>query len=239
LTSTNPENPRPLLLGHRGARDYAPENTFEAFDLALSHGCDGFEFDVRCTADRRLVICHDATLKRMRVATAAYERLCERWEPRRSSSENSLAPLACLEDVVASYARRAYLDVEIKVPGIETAVTRAIAAHPPQRGYIVSSFLPEIVQNLRAADRDLNLGWIVADRRLLPEWRHLNFHVLVAHYTLVSQDFVKAVHDAGRKLFVWTVNRPKAMLKMADWGVDALISDDTRLLSDTLRGSHR
>jgi glycerophosphoryl diester phosphodiesterase len=103
----------------------------------------------------------------------------------------------------------------------------------------VSSFLPEIVQNLRAADPDLNLGWIVADRRLLPGWRKLSFHVLVAHYTLLSQDLVRAVHDAGRKLFVWTVNRPKAMLKMADWGVDAIISDDTRLLSDTLRGSNR
>ena len=36
-----------LLLGHRGARQYATENSFDAFDVALEHGCDGFEFDVR------------------------------------------------------------------------------------------------------------------------------------------------------------------------------------------------
>ncbi len=44
--------PKPLLLGHRGAKSYAPENTIEAFELALQHGCDGFEFDVRLTRGR-------------------------------------------------------------------------------------------------------------------------------------------------------------------------------------------
>ena len=48
----------PLLLGHRGMRGSpeVKENTIEAFDLALQHGCHGFEFDVRLTGDRRAVI---------------------------------------------------------------------------------------------------------------------------------------------------------------------------------------
>ena len=50
---------RPILLGHRGASKYAPENTFEAFDLALQHGCDGFELDARLTSDAKALICHD------------------------------------------------------------------------------------------------------------------------------------------------------------------------------------
>ena len=52
-------SPRPLLLGHRGARRVAPENTFFAFDKALRAGCDGFEFDVRLSSDGRGVVCHD------------------------------------------------------------------------------------------------------------------------------------------------------------------------------------
>jgi glycerophosphoryl diester phosphodiesterase len=52
---------RPLLLGHRGTCRSASvrENTFNAFNLALTRGCDGFEFDVRLTADRVAVVCHD------------------------------------------------------------------------------------------------------------------------------------------------------------------------------------
>jgi len=52
---------RPLLLGHRGARaeKSIPENTLASFDCALAQGCDGFEFDVRLSADGQPVICHD------------------------------------------------------------------------------------------------------------------------------------------------------------------------------------
>ena len=56
-----PPRSRPLLLGHRGARALKsiPENTLASFDQALADGCDGFEFDVRLTADGTPAICHD------------------------------------------------------------------------------------------------------------------------------------------------------------------------------------
>ncbi len=60
--------PKPLLLGHRGAKSYAPENTIEAFELALQHGCEGLEFDVRLTADQQAVICHDPKFNRVEIA---------------------------------------------------------------------------------------------------------------------------------------------------------------------------
>jgi glycerophosphoryl diester phosphodiesterase len=242
LTSTNAETPGLLLLGHRGARKYAPENTFEAFELALEHGCDGFEFDVRCTSDRRLVIWHDATLKRTYIARAAYSDLCERVEKgwRRKKARNSSAPvIPCLEDVIAAYRDRAFLNIELKVPGIEKEVSKLIAASPLPGGYLVSSFQPEIVLNLRASSPELAVGWIVHDRRLLASWRQIESNALVAHHSLVSRGLVETVHESGRKLFVWTVNRPKLMLELAVWGVDAVISDDTRLLASTLGGSKR
>ena len=51
-----------FFLGHRGARAVRqiPENTLASFELCLQHGCDGFEFDVRLSADGQAVICHDA-----------------------------------------------------------------------------------------------------------------------------------------------------------------------------------
>jgi glycerophosphoryl diester phosphodiesterase len=236
LISTSSEIPRPLLLGHRGARKYAPENTFQAFDLALEHGCHGFEFDVRCTADRKLVIWHDPTLKRVRIAGTDYHFLCERAEKgwRKKARNTNPAAIPCLEEVLTGFRDRAYLNVEVKVPGIEKEVVAAIAASPPSRGYLVSSFQPEVVLNLRAANPALSMGWIVRDRRLLASWRQIESNVLVAHHSLVSRGLLEAVHEAGRKLFVWTVNRPKLMLELADWGVDAVISDDTRLLASTL-----
>src|SRR3954452_18398025 len=55
---------QPLVLGHRGASAYAPENTFAAFDLAVEMGADGIETDVRATRDGVLVLLHDETVDR-------------------------------------------------------------------------------------------------------------------------------------------------------------------------------
>src|SRR6478609_1478057 len=96
----------PLLLGHRGLRSRSfrvRENTIAAFDLALQHGCDGFEFDVRLTADDRAVICHGAKFAGITIAQAACKRL---------------RALPLLDDILARYASRAFLDIELKVPGI-------------------------------------------------------------------------------------------------------------------------
>ena len=53
-----------LILAHRGACGYAPENTMEAFELAAKMGADGIELDVHFTSDGEVVICHDEKINR-------------------------------------------------------------------------------------------------------------------------------------------------------------------------------
>ncbi|MGI8650677.1 MAG: glycerophosphodiester phosphodiesterase family protein, partial [Rubrobacter sp.] len=55
---------RPVNLAHRGASASAPENTFAAFDRAISDGADALEIDVRLSADGRLLVIHDETVDR-------------------------------------------------------------------------------------------------------------------------------------------------------------------------------
>src|SRR5271167_4165828 len=94
-----------LLLGHRGARASReiPENTLASFELCLQHGCDGFEFDVRLSADGQAVICHDASFGGMKIEKALAKSL----------------PLPTLEAVLRQFAHRAFLDIELKVAGLE------------------------------------------------------------------------------------------------------------------------
>jgi len=96
---------RPLLLGHRGARaeKAIPENTLQSFELALAQGCDGFEFDVRLSADGQAVICHDAGVHGIEIAQSPAERLA----------------LPLLREVLTRYQSSAFLDIELKVPGLE------------------------------------------------------------------------------------------------------------------------
>jgi len=211
---------RPLLLGHRGARATrtVPENTLESFDLAMAHGCDGFEFDVRLTADGRAVICHDATVDGCEVAQAG---------------ATDLKHLPQLVSVLDRYAPQAFFDIEIKVPSLEKAVLHALKSHPPQRGYVVSSFLPEVLRSLRELDPDIPLGLICEDSAQLAARKSLPVQYVIPHHTLVDQDLVRSLHGEERKVFVWTVNRREAMRHFRDIDVDGIVSDDTKLLVES------
>lgn len=216
-----------LLLGHRGARLYAPENTTAAFDLALEHGAAGFEFDIRCTRNRQAVICHDAKLNRLSIRRHTLRQLQASY-----GRDDHLPP--CLDDVLRRYAGAAFLNLEIKVRGMEKEVAAAVKRVAPRRGYFISSFLPSVVRELHALDHTLVLGTLAQTRWQLRRWAVMPARYVVPHYHLLSRRLVEEIHAAGRLVITWTVNKPRQMLHAADLGVDGIISDDTRLLVKTL-----
>jgi glycerophosphoryl diester phosphodiesterase len=213
----------PLLLGHRGARarKSIPENTFASFDQALADGCDGFEFDVRLTADGCALVCHDPHSGGVDIASA--------------SRQQSLS-LPRFEDVVARYHARAFLDIELKVSGLERTAVAALKEHWPERGLVVSSFLPQVVLAMQAEETAIPVGLICETRAELLGWSDLPIQYVIPHHNLVDARLVQEVQRAGKKILVWTVNSRAEMEKFRDWAVDGIISDDTSLLARTLGG---
>jgi len=217
-----------LLLGHRGARLYAPENTIPAFDLSLKHGADGFEFDVRGTRNKQSIICHDPRLNRLVIRRHTFKQLQASF-----AAGEELPP--SLEDVLDRYARNAFLNIEVKVRGMEQLVARAVKRVRPQRGYFISSFLPSVVRKLHAIDATLVLGALAQTRWQLHRWRILPATYVVPHYRLLTPRLIEKLHAAGKTVITWTVNDPRKMLQAAAMGVDGIISDDTKLLVETFR----
>jgi glycerophosphoryl diester phosphodiesterase len=209
--------PQPLLLGHRGARSTRsiPENTIPSFDLALEHGCDGFEFDVRLTADGQAVVCHDPEIGGVEIANARAEQVSQ---------------LPSLPQILARYQSTAFVDIELKVPGLEAIVHELLQKHPPRRGHVVSSFLPEVLLALRSLDADLPLGLICETTAQYREWQTLPVPFVSPHHTLIHINVMQALREAGRKVLAWTVNVPERMQELRDMGVNGIISDRTDLL---------
>jgi glycerophosphoryl diester phosphodiesterase len=211
----------PLLLGHRGARAFRriPENTLASFEFSLQQGCDGFEFDVRLSADGEAVICHDATIGGMEIENTAAKSL----------------PLPMLEDVLREFAHRAFLDVELKVAGLERQARAELLKHPPQKGYVVSSFLPEVLTAIHDLDPAIRLGFLCETQSQLRGWRQMPAEWVIPQFKLADGELVELVHAAGKRIMVWTVNRAERMREFEAWGVDAIISDETELLVLSLR----
>jgi glycerophosphoryl diester phosphodiesterase len=211
---------RPLLLGHRGARaeKSIPENTLASFDLALAQGCDGFEFDVRLTADGRAVVCHDATAHGLKIAESSAEKLA----------------LPELGEVLTRYRSTAFLDIELKVSGLDAIVTDLLRKNAPARGFVVSSFLPEVLQAIHELDATMPLGLICETQAQLSRWRRLPVQYVIPQRKLVRKRLVEEIKAAGKKILVWTVNATVDMRRFSKWGVDGIISDHPNRLVHAL-----
>jgi glycerophosphoryl diester phosphodiesterase len=215
----------PLLLGHRGARAsrHIPENTLDSFELCLQHGCDGFEFDVRLSADGEAVICHDPTMGGMKIAASDAETLS----------------LPTLQEVLEKFAHRAFLDIELKVVGLDRLTLAAVGKHPPQKGYVVSSFLPEALRAIHHLDPSIPLGYLCDTRPQIRAWREISSELssewMIPRCDLASHELIQQVHSARRKAMLWAVNHAANMVEFAKWNVDAIISDETELLVRSLR----
>ena len=188
----------------------------------MQHGCDGFEFDVRRTADAQAVVCHDPRSRGITLAKAKYAQ-CRH--------------LASLEEVLARFSKRAFLNIELKVPGLEQQLLSALRQYPPERGCVVSSFLLEVLIELRARSETVPLG-VICDRNL-PPWKDMPVNYLIPHRSLVTPGLVKSVHNSGKHLLTWTVNDKDSMVHFANWEVDGIISDKTELLVKTLRKNYK
>ena len=188
--------------------------------MRSSMGAMGFEFDVSLTADQQAVICHDPKFNRVEIARA---------------ERQSVPKLPTLEDVLERFADRAFLDIELKVPGLEHITLELLKRLPCGRGCIVTSFLPEVLQRIHAIDVDIPLGLICRNRKQLAAAMSLPLASIVLHASLVSRELTGSFRDRGMPVFVWGANRAKEMRSLVEDGADGLIIDDTRLAVETFR----
>lgn len=230
----------PRIIGHRGARASAPENTLAGLRQARREGALWVEFDVKLTADGHAILMHDETLERTtdgrgRVAETALADI------RRLDAGLSFGPAWRGEKVptlVEALALLAELDMgfnlEIKpCPGreIETArvaVADVLAHWPNDRpAPILSSFQTASLFAARAAAPGMRRGYLVDDLPAgwQPEAARLGCSVVHVNWHRLTAVQIQAVKAAGLPVIVWTVNeRPRARELFA-WGADALISD--------------
>jgi len=195
------------------------ENTLASFDLALASGCDGFEFDVRLTADGQAVVCHDAETRGLEIADLPAQQLA----------------LPLLRHILTRYQSSAFLDIELKVPGLEAITADLLRKFAPVRGFVVSSFLPEVLETMHRLDATIQLGLICETQAQLSRWPHLPVEYVIPHLALVRREPVSEIKAAGKKILVWTVNAPSDMERFSKLGVDGIISDDPKQLALTLR----
>jgi glycerophosphoryl diester phosphodiesterase len=227
---------RPLVLGHRGARESAPENSLKAFELALAEGADGVELDVRLDGDGRVIVLHDADLRRVSRGqeTREAEALSASDLARVDLGGGERVPL--LVDVLRFCKERgARVNVELKRDvsrplAFLAAVRRSTAAsNAPPELVIFSSFQPGFVTALAATLPSFPRAWLVHRKqpffKRAPLFRLLGSDGVHPDFALVTESSLARWKRGGSVVNAWTVNDPAEARRLAELGVDAIISD--------------
>jgi glycerophosphoryl diester phosphodiesterase len=235
-----------LVIAHRGASAYAPENTLAAFDLAVQQGADMLELDVQQTRDGQLAVFHDTTTKRWngqdrRVSDCTFVEL-------QALDLGAGQRVPTLADVCALARETGVrLNVEIKGQGFGGAVARLVRAENVGEHVLFSSFWPAALEEAAAADPDLPRALLTSARRPWPLLRPRTRRPLralrrlrcVAWHPAYRTPFlardIARVRRAGLRVNVWTVNDPAAMRRLAHLPVDGIITDRPDVLRAVLQ----
>ena len=227
-----------LILGHRGASGYAPENTMEAFTLAADMGADGLELDIHLTSDGHVVICHDELIDRTSNGQGSIpqytlaELKAMDFGYHFYGKERRGIRIPTLDEVFElASARGMTVNVEIKSadPAIISVCHGIAKDHGMSESVIYSSFNHFQIERMKQFDPSAFIAPLYSINMLRP-WNYaldMNAQAVHPKYLQIglTPDYVKICHQKGLRVHTWTVNTEEDMRSLIDMGVDALITN--------------
>ena len=226
------------IFAHRGASAYAPENTVEAFALAMEQGADGIELDVQMTKDGQVVVIHDETIDRVSDGTGAVrdytlEELKKfHFSNHMENYENAVIPtLKEVLDLIKS--SNMLLNIELKTgiywyPNLEEKTMELVKEAGMEDRVIYSSFNHYSIKKILEMNPHAECAFLYSDVILNVDKYAKNagvcgLHPAVDH--LKMAEFLKEYQESGLKVRVWTVNKKEDMEKFIKADLEAVITN--------------
>lgn len=234
---------QPLVIAHRGASAYKPENSISAFEEAINMKADYIETDVHQTADGIVVIMHDFSTDRTcetcpNGKTSIKDLNCAEFCTLKIKGTSEQPP--SLDSAIKFINGRCKLLIEIKrggdyYPGIENNILAIIKANKAEGWVdIIHSFDKQALLNLQQQKTGTKLQKLIVFKFPLASftfskkgekddfsaWEGVNINEQFA-----SRRLIKKLHAQGKTVFVWTVNKKRKMRKLVRRGADGIITN--------------
>uniref|UniRef100_A0A7C5AL73 Glycerophosphodiester phosphodiesterase n=1 Tax=Desulfobacca acetoxidans TaxID=60893 RepID=A0A7C5AL73_9BACT len=224
-----------VIMGHRGAPAYEPENTLRSIRLALDLGVAAVEVDVQLTKDEELAVIHDHTVDR---TTNARGRVRDfTMAELHALDAGKGEPVPSLAEVAETVIPRAHLVVEMKHPEAIPALLRFYRTRDIFGHSHVISFWHPAVKALKEAEPRLKTGVLLVGCPADPVGlaRAALAEALVLHYAYVTAELVKAAHDAGLLVFVWNIDEVETLKPYIGLNLDGIGSNRPDVLIQYLK----
>lgn len=237
-----------LVIAHRGASKYAPENTMAAFKLAYEMKADMIELDVQLSRDGIPVVFHDAKLDQHSngkglVSSFLYDELRLLDNGKWFSIEYMGEKIPSLEQVLQWAESKIMVNIEIKKEavgdliegGVEEKIVQMVRQVGMQKHVIISSFDYRAVQRIKKMAPEILTGLLYEKKsslkedpvKLLNDYKADFFH---CNKTEMGKKWLRQLNDSEKRFLIYTVNRKKAMRKWIKKGAFGIFSDKPDVL---------
>lgn len=231
------------IIGHRGARHEAPENTLAGFRYLDTCAIKAVEFDVRQLKDGELVVIHDNNMLRTSGQDYALEQVsyhelmhCDQAycfnQAHPTLASWSVQVLPRLNEVIEIIKHFEHIEVEVKpvydMASAQRLIDRLLSIlEPIQLAATITSFDLKVLTALLPYShfkRGLLVEWPLG-QHAIAQAQQLGCNRMGWKDVLVTESLIHQTHQAGLKTSVWTVNDPLRAQTLAQWGVDGVITD--------------
>lgn len=220
-----------LVIAHRGASAYRPENTLSAYELAVEQAADLIEIDLHLSRDGAVVVTHDERLAglggRGEIAEATLGEL-------RALDAGQGEHIPTLDEVLDRFGSRISFNLELKrgvhaeYSGLEAKALDAVGRRGLLERTLFSSFHDSVLRRLRALSHNARIGLLVS--RKFPEGclvraAHLGAEAINPEHSVASPKLIGEAHDAGLDVHVFTVDEEARLRHFLELGVDGIFTN--------------
>ena len=229
-----------IVIGHRGACGYEPENTLSSFQKALDLGVDMIELDVHSLKTGELIVVHDNKLDRTTNGHGSIYNVPFNKIRKLNAGRGQHIPT--LDEVIELVDKRVPINIELKGPNTAESVSKIIDKYLSQgwisNHFLISSFDHVELTKFRLLKPDVRIGALIVG---IPV-DYAAFASKIKAYSVnislefISSDFVEDAKDRGLKIFVFTVNDQDDAKRIKKLGVDGMFTnypDKLRLYLNT------
>ena len=230
-----------INYAHRGASEYAPENTFSSFYLGLLQGANGIETDVQATKDGVLVLFHDDTLERVtdstgKIADYTWEEL-QKVKVYGNSFRGFYDRIPTFRAFLEAFAEYdIHFAIELKEAGVEQGVVDMIHEFGIEKKTTITSFKYECIKKVKEIDPGMRVGYLVPGDgcEFIEALQAIGGEEMAPRAGKMTEESVKTLRDAGFGVRAWGVVNPDLMIKMCNLKVDGMTVNFPERLYDVL-----
>ncbi len=221
---------KPLIIGHRGAMGHETENTLPSIQKAMDLGVDMIEIDVFKLKSGEVVVFHDDTVDRLTNGPGSIEgyNIIEL----KKLIVNGGHQIPMLQDVLKLIDNKVALNIELKGAGTADRVNFIMDYYINKKNwspenFIISSFNWDELKEMRKLNPDVAIAVLTEENPIdaIPMAKELQAVAINPYFKKLDLDVANQIHDAGFKIYTWTVNEPEDIDAMKKLAVDGIITN--------------